>query len=188
MPADSNWNVPTVRPSPVEAVGRGVVDDREVVDVDLHALGQADVLHGVLDDRKGLQPQEVHLDQSRVLDHRTLVLRDEHLLAGLLVVGRRDGDPVRDVVAADDRAAGVHARVADVSFEHLGVTDRIAQNRVVRLFGGFQFGDVVDGVLQVELLVGNLVGHQFAEAIGLREQQLLHARHVLDRHLGAIVP
>ena len=168
----------------VEAVGRGVVDDREVVDVDLHALGQADVLHGVLDDRKGLQPQEVHLDQSRVLDHRTLVLRDEHLLAGLLVVGRRDGDPVRDVVAADDRAAGVHARVADVSFEHLGVTDRIAQNRVVRLFGGFQFGDVVDGVLQVELLVGNLVRHEFAEAVRLREHQFLHARHVLDGQFG----
>ena len=168
----------------VEAVGRGVVDDREVVDVDLHALGQADVLHGVLDDRKGLQPQEVHLDKSRVLDHRAFILRDEHLFAGLLVVGRRDGHPVGDVVAANNRTAGVHARVADVAFEHLGIADRVPHHGVVRLLGGFQFGHIVDGVLQIELLVRNLVGNQLAEAVRLREQELLHARNVLDGQFG----
>ena len=78
----------------------------------------------------------------------------------------------------------MNTRTAHVAFEHLGIAHRVAQNGVVRLRRSLQFGDILDCIRQVELLVGNLVGHQFAEAIGLREQQLLHARHVLDRHLG----
>ena len=78
----------------------------------------------------------------------------------------------------------MHARIADVAFQHLGITDRVAQDRVVRLLGGFQLGNVVDGGLQVELLVRNLVRNQFAEAVRLREHQFLHARHVLDGQFG----
>ena len=78
----------------------------------------------------------------------------------------------------------MYARIADVAFEHLGVTDRIPQHGVARLLGGFQLGHIVDGVLQVELFVRNLVGNQFAEPIRLREQEFLHTRNVLDGQFG----
>ena len=169
----------------VKPVGRKIVDDREVVDIDLRAPGLADVLHGVLDDRQGLQTQEVHLDEPRVLDHRAFVLRDEHLLARHLVVGRRNRHPVGDVVAADDRAAGVHARIADVALEHLGVEDRIVQDRVVGLLGGLQLRNQFDGLREVlhRLAVGRLVGNELAQSVRFGEQQLLHARNVLDGQL-----
>ena len=86
--------------------------------------------YGILDDRQGLQPEEVHLDKARILDYRSLILRHEHLFARLLVVGRTYGHPVGNVVTADDRTACVHARVADVAFEHLGIFDRVAQDGV----------------------------------------------------------
>ena len=88
----------------VEAVGRGVVDDREVVDVDLHALGQADVLHGVLDDRQRTQPQEVHLDQADALDLFALELHDVQIG----VLGDSHRSEILQVVLPDDYAAGMH--------------------------------------------------------------------------------
>ncbi len=145
-------------------------------------MRQTDVLDGIFDDRERLQSEEVHLYQSGVLDDRAFVLRYEHLLAGLLVVGRADGHPVRDVVAADDRAARMHARAADVAFEHLGVHDRIVQYRLGRLLCRFQLGHCIDSVREVDLQqlvlvvrIGYAVGHELAEIVGLREAASVRA-------------
>ena len=91
-------------------------------------------------------------------------------------------------VLADNHAAGMHARLADRAFELLGVFERIAYQLVGRLALGGQFGGFlvyeIERRLAVFLVGRNLVGHQFRQAVALREGELLHAGNVLDGHLG----
>ena len=118
----------------IELVGLGVINGYGVnVDIDAKAL--LDVGHGLLDDGEGLQSQEVHLDEARVLNHATLVLCYEQFFACLLVFGGAHGYPVGDVVAADDGSAGMYACAAHITFEHLGILDGVAQDGVGRCLG-----------------------------------------------------
>ena len=170
-------------PLAIELVGGGIFQ-ADVVDVQLLAGGEAYVLDGLLDDGEGLQPQEVHLDQPGLLDHRALVLGDEHLLARVLIFRRAHRHDIRYIVAPDDDAAGVHARVAHVALQLLGVFQRVARQGVAPVRRLAQLGHVVDGVRQLELLhVRYLVRHQLRQAVRFRQRQLLHARHVLDGRL-----
>ena len=162
----------------------GRVADGNLVDVEVKSSVLAYVFHGFLEDGQCLQPQEVHLDKSRVFDDRTFVLGDEHLLTSLLVVGGAHGHPVGNVVAADNGTAGMYTRTAYVAFEHLGILQRIANQRVGRGFGGLQLGHVFYGVGQVELFVGYLVGYELGQTVGFGKRQLFHTGHVLDNQFG----
>ena len=148
----------------VQFIGGGIVDV-DGVDVYLQSQTQADVLDGLLDDGECLQSEEVHLDQSGVFDDRAFVLCHQYFLSGVLVVGRTDGYPVGDVVTADDGAAGMHAGIADVAFQHPGILDGVAQDGVGRCLRLLQLRDIFDGIRQVDLLVGYLVGDELAEVV-----------------------
>ena len=113
-------------PLGVELVGLGIVDG-DLVDVDLDAAALLDVQQGFLDDREGLEPEEVHLDQARRLDDRAFVLRHEHTLARGLILGGTQGDDVADIHLPDDDTAGMYARTADIALEHLSVLQRIVE-------------------------------------------------------------
>ena len=66
-----------------QVVGRLVVE-RDVVDVDLDAAGGADQLERVGDDVQVPQAEEVHLQQTQLLDAVHLVLGDDRRLLGVL--------------------------------------------------------------------------------------------------------
>ena len=162
----------------------GVVDvDGVNVHFDTQAL--ADVLDGLFDDGEGFQSEEVHLDESCVLDDAAFVLGDQHLFARFLILSSADGYPVGDVIAADDGSAGMYTGVAHVSFQHLGILDGVSQGRVGRGFCFLQFRHVGDGVGQIQFLVRYLVGHQFAQAVRFIQWEFLHTGNVLDGRFGS---
>lgn len=68
----------------IQFISLGVLQT-DMVDIQIMSGSQFHVLDRFLDDGQGLQTQEVHLDQSGFLDHGTLVLGNQHLLAGILV-------------------------------------------------------------------------------------------------------
>ena len=113
----------------VELVG-GRVFDIDIVDVDVNAQAVLDVGLCLLDDAERLQPEEVHLDESGVLDDGAFVLGATQLLPRLLVIGRRDGYPVAHIVATDDDTTGMDARIAYIAFEHLRKTDGVSQQGI----------------------------------------------------------
>ena len=173
----------------IELVGGGVFD-ADFVDIDLNAERLADVGDGLADDGERLEAEEVHLDETRLLNHLALVLGAVEFLARLLVVGSRYGHPVRNVVAADDETAGVDTRIADVALEHLGIAERVAHHGVAAGFGLAQLGDGGNGIGKVHLgnlavgTFGQFVGDEFAKAVADIKRQLLHTGHVLQRRLG----
>ena len=69
-----------------------------MIDIQIMSGSQFHVLDCFLDDGQGLQAQEVHLDQSGFLDHGTLVLGNQHLLAGILVFRRTDRYDIRYII------------------------------------------------------------------------------------------
>ena len=72
----------------IEFKGLGVVDG-DMVEVYLHPTGLLDIGTGLLQLRQRLQAQEVHLDESRRLNHMTVVLRAVGLrILEVGVVGR----------------------------------------------------------------------------------------------------
>ena len=169
----------------VEFVGEGVVDG-QFLHIDGLAGGDAYVLDRLFQDGEGLESEEVHLDESGFLNHVSVVLRAEQLVSRVgLVLGGGHRHPVAYIVAADDGAAGVDARIAHGALEHLGILDGVAQLRVVRHLGLPQFGHRLDGVLQVHLQsLGQSVGNGLAEPVGYLEGQSLHPRHILDGVFG----
>ena len=155
-----------------------------LVDVEFQAAVQTYIGNGFLNDGQGFQSEEVHLDKSRIFDDGTFVLGNEHLLARLLIIRRADGYPIRDVVTANNSTAGMHTRTAYITFQHLGIFHRIAHQGIGRSLRSLQFGHVGNGIGQVEFLVGNLIRHELAQTVRFAQRQFLHARHVLDGHLG----
>ena len=113
-------------PLGVELVGLGIIN-RDLVNVDLDAAALLDVQQGFLDDREGLEPEEVHLDQARRLDDRAFVLRHEHALTRGFVLGGTQGDDVADIHLPDDDTAGMYACTADIPLEHLRILQRIVE-------------------------------------------------------------
>ncbi len=88
-----------------------------------------DIGHGLLEYRQRFKPEEVHLDKSGFLNDATFVLGHQQF-ALLLVVGRGYGHPIGDVIAANDDAAGMYARIADITLEGTGVVKRLAHKRI----------------------------------------------------------
>ena len=139
-------------------------------------MGLLHGLNSILDNRERLKTEEVHLDETRILNHRALILCYEHLLARLLVISRTYGNPIGNVITTDNRTAGVYTRTAHVTLQHLRILNRIAHDGVGRLLGSLQLRNYHYGVIEVylELLilvvrVGDAVRNPLAELVGLRQ-------------------
>ena len=171
-------------PFAIELVG-GLVLQTDVIDVQLLTGCLADILYGLLDDGKRFQPQEVHLDQTRLLDDRSLILGHQHLLARILVLGRADRYHIRNIVPPNDDPTGMDTRITHIALQHLGIFQGIAQQRVIASGSRLQFIDIIDRILQLEFLhVRNLVRHQFGQSSGFIQWQLLDTRHIGNGRLG----
>ncbi len=164
----------------IELEGLRVVDGYGV-EVEVDAASVLYVLAGFLLLRKGLQSEEVHLDEACRLDDVSVVLRHGSLHVGEVgVVGCRYGHVVGDRVAADDEAAGVYAGAAHGAFEHASVFDGVAFALDGRVLGFLQERDVLDGVGEVHLIaVGQSVGYGLAPSVHDVEGHLLHTGYVL---------
>ena len=83
----------------------------------------------------------------------------------------------------------MHAGIAHVAFEHLGIFHRIGQELVARVASIFQLLNIFDTVFQIDflslaVLLGQAVGNEAGQAVRLGERQFLHPRHILDSQLG----
>ena len=65
------------------------------------------------------------------------------------IVGRADGHPVANRVAADDETAGMNARAAHRALQHLGILDGIAQGGVGTGLSVAQFRCTLNGIGQI---------------------------------------
>ena len=102
--------------------------------------------------RERLQPQKVHLNQSRALNHVAVILGDSRLQAReIRVVGGGDRHMGADRIAADDESAGVYASASDRPLQLAGVLDGVRLTRIRACLSGLQFGSTYDGILQVHL-------------------------------------
>ena len=132
-------------PFTIQAVSRRVVN-RHFVNIQYNSLTLTNILNGFLNNRQGLQSQEVHLNQPRIFNHRTFVLGNQHFFSGFLVVRRTHRYPVGNIITTDNRTAGMYTCVSHVTFQHLGIFDGIAQHRIRRYFRFLQFRHVSNGI------------------------------------------
>ena len=152
----------------------------------------------MLDDREGLQPEEVELHQTGGLDLVFRKLRDEVVLARRLV--DRHVVPQRPV--GDDHAGRVHARLPVEPLERDGDVEQLLgvhrlvvdhgqlHRRVVdllqpRLARDALLGVAPDGLLQAD---AQDLRHQLGDAVAFRERQAHDADHVLDHAAGLQLP
>ena len=173
----------------VELVGQFIVD-RDIVEVDHVARRLPDDLAGLFQLGESLQSEEVHFDETGRLNHMAVVLCHRHFLFREVGVGsRRHRHPVVDGVAADDEAAGMDARPAHRSFQHLGILDGVPLPRVFADLRLLQSGGTLDGIRQVHLhAVGQTVRNRLAETVRHVQRQFFHTGNVPDgvlrRHGG----
>ncbi len=177
---------------------RGVVVERDRVDVDALTSALADQLDGLVDDRQVAQPEEVHLQQTERLDAVHLVLRHDRRFVGLLpVLGLAlERDVLGELVAGDDDRRGVDAGLATQAFEATGDVDHLLDVGV----DGVHLTELGRGlvavlVLRVELEArpqGRVAAHDerrhrlrdlVADRIGVAEDPrgVAHRRPRLDR-------
>src|SRR5574344_2979594 len=97
----------------IELIGQRVVDVY-FIDVQIFAGTYLYILDRLLDNRKGLQTEEVHLYKSCLFDDASFILGAQKFLTCLLVFRRRNRHPVANGVTANNCAAGVNTCVADI--------------------------------------------------------------------------
>ncbi|MCU0320024.1 MAG: hypothetical protein MUE88_08095, partial [Flavobacteriales bacterium] len=87
----------------------------------LHPVVRVDHAQCIADDGERLQPQEVHLDHARILDHLAVELGDEHrrVLAGA------HRDMLGEVAGCDDQAGSMDAHSAHTAFQLLGFAQHV---------------------------------------------------------------
>ena len=103
----------------------GIVE-RQILDVDVDALDRLGRLDGVVDHRQRAQAEEVHLEQTHLLDHAHVELR--HDFIAVRAVQRH---VVRDRLGRDHHAGRVHARVPRQPFQPLADLDDLPDFLVV---------------------------------------------------------
>ena len=101
-------------------------------------FAHVDEFDGVLDEREGLQTQEIHLQQAEIVQRTARVLGDDLLP---LVPGERD--VFVEIPVADDDAGRVHPRVAGEALEDERVVPHLPR-------GGFG----LDGLFQLGVFLG----------------------------------
>ena len=135
-------------------------------------------VEGVLDDRQGLQAEEVELHQARLLDPLHVVLGRGHVRARVAVERHQLGQrPV-----ADDDAGGVGRGVAQQALDRPG---DVEQARDLRVAAGLlaQARLVGERLLDRDRLHA-LHRDQLREPVDLAVGHLQHAADVADRGLG----
>ena len=95
----------------IQLVSGGVIN-RDVVNVNIYTSGFLDVGNGILDEREGLQSEEVHLDKSDGFDDVPVVLCDNDTFPGVLVLNGGHGHHIGEVVCPDDDTTGMNADLA----------------------------------------------------------------------------
>ena len=130
--------------------------------------------------RERLQPQEVHLDQSGALDDMAIILRYRTLQVGKIwVVGSRDGHPIADGVAANDKTTSVNTNPSNRTLKLLGILNGIAFLRIDRHLCIAQLRRTLDGIGQIHLhAVWQTLRNGLFEGIRPVERQFLHTRHI----------
>ena len=53
----------------------------------------------------------------------------------------------------------MHTRTAHVTFQHLGILQRIAHQRVGRCFRSLKLRHIGDGIGEIQFLIGNFIGN-----------------------------
>ena len=101
-----------------------------------------------MDDGQGVQAQEVHLEHARFFDVVTVILRGPDVLACLLVLGKADGNIVREVARADNGGAGVHPHLADAAFQLEGVFQHLLVEVAAVIAFFLEVGDQAEAVFQ----------------------------------------
>ena len=106
----------------VKLIGLRIVE-RNLFHVNGESAGFLYVGHGFFYYGECLEPEEVHFYQAGLFDYASFILRYDYFFLGVggFVHGGAHRNPVRDFVAADNHAAGVHSRVAHVAFKLTGV-------------------------------------------------------------------
>ena len=106
----------------------------------IHSNAQTvlDIFHGFFQDGQGFQSKEVHLDESRFLNHVSVILRTAQFFTReLLIIGSGNRYPITNIIPTNNRSASMHTRIANVVLQHLSIADGISQQRVGRSGSGF---------------------------------------------------
>ena len=98
-----------------QLVGLAIVE-RDLGEVDVDAAAALDELHGLLQDRQGLEAEEVELHQARRLDQLPVVLGDGEARLGIAV----ERDELVERPVADHHAGRVRRGMAIEALELLG--------------------------------------------------------------------
>ena len=69
-----------------------------------------------------------------------------HFTPELLIIGSAYRYPVSNVITADNRTTGMHSRTTHIAFQHLGIFQRIAHQRIGRSFCCLQFRNIINGI------------------------------------------
>ena len=151
----------------IELIGQRIFQ-AHMIDIEIFTCRLTYIVHSIFDDAEGLQSEEVHFDQSSLLNDRAFILRTEKFLARFLVFGRTDRNDIGNRLRTNDDTAGMNAGIADITFQHLGIFQRIACEFVTFRSGFLQFRHIFDGVGQRNLLhFGNLIRDKLCQTIGL---------------------
>ena len=149
--------------------------ERDVVDVEVDALGALDLGERVLDQRQRAQAEEVHLQEADALDLLHRPLRRDFVAVALeerRVVGDRAG--------RDDDAGGVDAGIARHALEALAHLEHVVDARIV-LRHLAQHRVLGERLVQRHVeRRRNLLG----DAIDVRVRHVHHAADVADHRLG----
>ena len=113
----------------IQFIGRHILNI-DFINIKNNPFTMLDVFNRFLDNGKSLQPQEVHLDQSRIFNNGTFILGHQHLFTGFLIICCTDRNPVCNIISTDNRTTSMYPRIADIPFQHLGIPDGISQNRI----------------------------------------------------------
>ena len=170
--------------------------------VEAPGLRQAvDLVDRVLDDRQGLQAEEVELDQPGRLDVGHRVLGDD------LVVGLEAGHVLGQLAVADHDPGRVHARVAVEALERAADLDDLADlgielgplAQLGRGLGDLQLALELAGLIRVGLHLGpdllgvehaqrerdlGALGDQLGQLVGLGRRLLHHPADVAEQAAG----
>ena len=158
----------------------------EVLEHDLLAAVDGDVLHRVVEHREVAQPEEVHLDQAERLARRVVELGDHRAVGGAL----EHRDDVEQRLARHDHAGRVHAPLPLEALDaHGGVDDLL--DVVVALVESAELAALavalvlgVEDLLERHVLAHHRGRHRLGDAIAHGERVAQDARGVLDRLLG----
>ena len=128
--------------------------------------------------RKRPQSQKVHLDQSDRLHEVTVILSRHQTFP----FRWHNWDMFRQRVTTDQNTTSVYPRLPHGTFQNFRQMERFCYQRVRGLPFFFQIR-----ILLVSLLQRDFRGfrHHLCQPVCLRQIQLQHPCHILNRHLGS---